>query len=162
MKFVTDAMFGRLTRFLRIFGYDTVYANDLEDYFQVNPVPDDKLLEYAEQNNRILITKDYLLHKKIRDKSILLEGEGVYNYLKQLKIKLDLSYNFNMKIARCSICNFELTGVDDKNSIKHFVEPETFKYNDDFYQCTNSNCKKIYWKGTHIENIIDQLKKKNI
>jgi len=162
MKFVTDAMFGRLTRFLRIFGYDTVYANDLEDYFQVNPVPDDKLLEYAEQNNRILITKDYLLHKKIRDKSILLEGEGVYNYLKQLKIKLDLSYNFNMKIARCSICNFELTGVDDKNSIKNFVEPETFKYNDDFYQCTNSNCKKIYWKGTHIENIIDQLKKKNI
>ena len=162
MKFVTDAMFGRLTRFLRIFGYDTVYANDLEDYFQVNPVPDDKLLEYAEQNNRILITKDYLLNKKIRDKSILLEGEGVYNYLKQLKIKLDLSYNFNMKIARCSICNFELTGVDDKNSIKNFVEPETFKYNDDFYQCTNSNCKKIYWKGTHIENIIDQLKKKNI
>ena len=162
MKFVTDAMFGRLTRFLRIFGYDTVYANDLEDYFQINPVPDDKLLEYAEQNNRIIITKDYLLHNKIRDKSILLEGEGVYNYLKQLKIKLDLSYNFKMKIARCSKCNFELTGVDDKNSIKNFVEPETFKYNDDFYQCTNSNCKKIYWKGTHIENIVNKLKKMNI
>ncbi|TFG23243.1 MAG: hypothetical protein EU529_07905 [Promethearchaeota archaeon] len=162
MKFVTDAMFGRLTRFLRIFGYDTVYANDLEDYFQINPVPDDKLLEYAEQNNRIIITKDYLLHKKNRDKSILLEGEGVYNYLKQLKIKLDLSYNFKMKKARCSKCNFELTEVDNKNSIKNLVEPETFKYNDDFYQCTNSNCKKIYWKGTHIENIVNKLKKMNI
>ena len=162
MKFITDAMFGRLTRFLRIFGYDTVYANDLEDYFHINPVPDDKLVEYAKENNRIIITKDYLLHKKIRDKSILLEGEGVYNYLKQLKIKLDLSYNFDMKIARCSICNFELKEVDDKNSIKNFVEPETFKYNDDFYQCTNSNCKKIYWKGTHIENIVNKLKKMNI
>lgn len=162
MKFITDAMFGRLTRFLRIFGYDTVYANDLEDYFQIDPVPDDKLLEYAEKNNRIIITKDYLFHKKIRDKSILLEGEGVYNYLRQLKIKLDLSYNFNMKKARCSKCNFELMGVDDKNSIKNFVEPETFKYNDDFYQCTNSNCKKIYWKGTHIEKIVNKLKKMNI
>ncbi|TFG18791.1 MAG: twitching motility protein PilT, partial [Promethearchaeota archaeon] len=31
-----------------------------------------------------------------------------------------------------------------------------------FYQCTNSNCKKIYWKGTHIENIVNKLKKMNI
>ena len=40
MKFLVDAMLGKLARFLRIFGYDTVYANDLIDYYDINPVPD--------------------------------------------------------------------------------------------------------------------------
>ncbi|MFX0008351.1 MAG: Mut7-C RNAse domain-containing protein, partial [Candidatus Hermodarchaeota archaeon] len=44
MKFLTDSMFGKLTRFLRIFGYDTVYANDLTTFFNIDPVPDDYLI----------------------------------------------------------------------------------------------------------------------
>ncbi|MFX1408521.1 MAG: Mut7-C RNAse domain-containing protein, partial [Promethearchaeota archaeon] len=37
IKFLVDAMLGKLARFLRIFGYDTVYANDLEDIFHLSP-----------------------------------------------------------------------------------------------------------------------------
>ena len=161
MKFLVDAMLGKLARFLRMFGYDTVYANDLEEFFQLNPVPDEKLLEFAQKENRIIITKDYPLYTKVRDTCIYLEGEGIYNYLKQLKFNLKIDYNFNIKRARCSLCNFELVKVG-KDLIQDLVEPETFKYHDNFYQCINSNCKKIYWKGTHIENIVDKLKKKNI
>ena len=56
IRFLTDSMFGRLTRLLRIFGYDTVYANDLENYFEVSPVPDDLLLKYALEHDRIIIS----------------------------------------------------------------------------------------------------------
>ena len=45
MRFLTDAMLGRLSRLLRIFGYDTVYAEDIE-----HSAPDSKLLEYAIEN----------------------------------------------------------------------------------------------------------------
>ena len=48
MNFLTDAMLGKLTRFLRIFGYDTIYASDLIDLYCINPVPDEKLSEFAE------------------------------------------------------------------------------------------------------------------
>ena len=58
MKFLVDAMLGKLVHFLRIFGYDTVYADELETYFNMTPVSDEKLLEYAEKENRIIITKD--------------------------------------------------------------------------------------------------------
>ena len=64
IKFLTDSMFGRLTRLLRIFGYDTVYANDLEDHFKVSPVSDDLLLKYALEHDRIVITRDYPFFKK--------------------------------------------------------------------------------------------------
>jgi uncharacterized protein with PIN domain len=158
IKFLTDAMFGRLTRFLRIFGYDTVYADDLEGLFGIAPVPDEKLAEFALEDERIIITRDYPFYKKNRDRSIFLEGEGVYNYLHQLKLKLNLDYNFNMGKARCSICNSELEKVKDKIKIMNDVKPQTFQYYEDFYQCTNPKCKKVYWKGTHIEKIMRKLK----
>ncbi len=153
MKFLADAMLGKLTRFLRIFGFDTIYANDLIDYFQLDPVPDEKLIEYAKRNERIIITKDYGLYKHYTEKSIFLRGEGIYNYLKQLNRQCDLKFKFSLKRARCSICNSQLQRVENKNSIKKLVLVETYNNYDEFYQCLNLQCKKIFWQGSHIEDI---------
>lgn len=158
IKLLTDSMFGRLTRLLRIFGYDTVYANDLENYFQVSPVPDDLLLKYALEHDRIIITRDYPFFKKNMKKIIYMEGEGVYHYLFQLKKKLHLEYNFIFQNARCSICNSSLKKVKDKEEIINEVKPQTFKYYNEFYRCIDESCRKIYWEGTHIDKIRKQLK----
>ena len=134
MKFLTDAMLGKLTRFLRIFGYDTMYASDLIDHYRINPVPDKNLNEYAVRSNRIVITKDLPFYNRIKENAILLEGEGVYNYLNQLKQELNLVYEFKMENARCSVCNKILKKVTNKNSIKELVKHETFKnYNELFH-----------------------------
>ncbi|MFX1477137.1 MAG: DUF5615 family PIN-like protein [Promethearchaeota archaeon] len=161
MKFLLDAMLGKLARFLRIFGYDTIYANDLISIFNLDPVPDQKLIEYAEKDNRIIITKDYPLHKQYSEKSIFLEGKGVYNYLAQLNERLGLKFEFNIKQARCSNCNSTLKKVEDKKSIKNLVLEETFTHYNEFYQCKNLKCNKIYWKGSHIEDIEKRLEKSN-
>ena len=158
IRFLTDSMFGRLTRLLRIFGYDTVYANDLENYFEVSPVPDDLLLKYALEHDRIIITRDYPFFKKNKKKIIYLEGEGVYHYLFQLKKKMHLEYNFVLQKARCSICNSSLEKVKDKKEIINEVKPQTFKYYNEFYQCTKCEKRKIYWEGAHIDKIMKQLK----
>lgn len=160
MKFLVDAMLGRLSRFLRIFGYDTIYANDLRETFKVDPIPDENLKKYAEDNDRIIITKDYPFYAKIKSRSIYLEGEGIYNYLKQLKETLDITYEFDLKKARCSICNSELTRIKDKNIIKDIVLKETYQNYDEFYQCTNPECQKVFWNGPHIIDITNNLKKK--
>ncbi|MFX0005015.1 MAG: DUF5615 family PIN-like protein, partial [Promethearchaeota archaeon] len=74
MKFLVDSMLGKLTRFLRIFGYNAVYANELIDFFKKDPVPDELLIEYASNNDRIIITKDLPLFMRYKEKSILLNG----------------------------------------------------------------------------------------
>lgn len=153
MKFLADSMFGKLTRFLRIFGYDTIYANDLIDYFKLDPVPDEMLIDYANTNDRIIITKDNALYKSYKDKAIYLKGEGIYNYLHQLNKQLGISLNFELKSARCSICNSQLEKVANKNLIKDSVLKETFNNYNEFYQCLNLQCRKIYWQGSHIEDI---------
>ncbi|MFW9785124.1 MAG: Mut7-C RNAse domain-containing protein [Candidatus Heimdallarchaeota archaeon] len=159
LKFLVDAMLGRLARFLRIFGYDTVYANDLREYFKTDPIPDNSLKNYAEDSGRIIVTKDNLFYAKNRSRSIYLEGEGIYNYLNQLKRTLNISYEFDIKKARCSICNSELVKVKDKNSIRDKVLKETYKNYDEFYQCINPKCRKVFWSGPHILDITNNLKK---
>jgi len=158
MKFLADAMLGKLSRFLRIFGFDTIYASDLIDRYHTNPVPDNKINEFAIGSNRIVITKDLPFYKKIKENAILLEGEGVYNYLNQLKRKLNLDYEFNMENARCSVCNTMLEKVNNKNSIKDFVKRETYKTYNEFFQCTNKRCQKVFWNGPHIADIIKKLR----
>jgi len=158
MKFLADAMLGKLSRFLRIFGFDTIYASDLIDHYHTNPVPDSKINEFAIGSNRIVITKDLPFYKKIKENAILLEGEGVYNYLNQLKRKLNLDYEFNMENARCSVCNTMLEKVNNKNSIKDFVKRETYKTYNEFFQCTNKRCQKVFWNGPHIADIIKKLR----
>ena len=159
MKFLVDSMLGKLARFLRIFGFDTIYANDLIAYYKIDPVPDEKLKEYANKNKRIIITKDYPLYNNYKDKSVFLRGEGIYNYLHQLNKEFGLNFKFNIEKARCSICNALLNRVASKSSIKDLVLKDTYNNYNEFYQCSNLQCKKIYWQGSHIEDIEKRLNK---
>ncbi|UCC18191.1 MAG: hypothetical protein JSV62_08725 [Promethearchaeota archaeon] len=152
-------MLGKLARFLRIFGYDTIYANDLIDYFKIDPVPDEMLIDYARKNRRIIITKDLPLYNCFKDNSILLRGEGIYNYLHYLNEQFGLKFQFNLTQARCSLCNSILIRVKDKISVKDDVLKETYNHYDVFFQCSNLQCKKLYWQGSHIEDIEYKLGK---
>lgn len=147
-------MLGRLTRLLRIFGFDTVYAEDVKP-----SAPDDLLLEYAIKNDRLILTKDYPFFKRAGgQKSIFLEGNDVYNYLKQLKDKLQLVFNFDIQKARCSVCNNSLKKVEEPSLIEDQVKSETLKHYHDFFQCVE--CGKVYWKGSHIDDIIMKMQEK--
>jgi len=171
-KFLTDAMFGKLTVLLRIFGYDTVYANDLykldlpiSHFFPnplPNPIPDEILLNYAKLTNRIVLTKDYPFYKKNIHKIFFLEGKGVYNYLKQLKKEFGLNYKFEMEKARCSTCNAPIKRVSEKEKIKEYVKGSTYSHYDNFFQCFNPKCKKVFWNGPHIKDIKRKLKKNHL
>lgn len=159
MKFLVDAMLGKLARFLRIFGYDTIYANDLEGVLNLNPIPDEKLKLYAEKEERIVLTRDFVFYKTLERNGIFLEGEGIYNYLNQLKTKLGLKYEFEIKQARCSLCNNPLKLIDDKFKIQNKVLEETYRYYDEFYKCVNPQCLKVFWNGPHIQDILSKIKR---
>jgi len=147
MKFLTDAMLGKLTRFLRIFGYDTIYANDLIDFYCANPVPDKNLKEYALLRNRIVITKDLPFYNDTKENAILLEGKGIYNYLNQLKRFLNLDYDFNIEKARCSVCNSMLKRISDKNSIKEYVNTRLLRIMTNFSNATIRLARKYSGMG---------------
>ena len=69
MKFIADGMLGKLTRWLRILGYDVKYSNKLDDA---------KLIVASKKERRVLLTRDLELYKQAIAKGIdafYLEGE---------------------------------------------------------------------------------------
>ncbi len=142
-KFLLDCMLGKLARWLRFAGFDTLYFKNIDD---------DELINIAIKENRILITRDKNLYRKIIDKSIFVNETDIDRQLYHI-LKL-YTANKNCYLTRCAICNTVLSTILEDpvkkcSSIKH---PKTIKT---FYYCTY--CNKIYWNGSHSSKIINKL-----
>ncbi|MEM3022817.1 MAG: DUF5615 family PIN-like protein, partial [Candidatus Bathyarchaeia archaeon] len=78
MKFITDGMLGRLSRWLRIIGYDVEYVRNAAD---------EELLKRAEEEGRTVLTRDrslYAMAKRRGVGAILLEEKDLFGQLARL------------------------------------------------------------------------------
>ncbi|MCB5230753.1 MAG: Mut7-C RNAse domain-containing protein [Candidatus Cloacimonas sp.] len=145
-KFIADVNLGRLAKWLRLLGYDTLFHKNISIY---------TLTRLANSEKRIFLTrsvKNY--NKKIFDEKILLKNDLVFEQLDELRsiIRYDEAFAF----TRCSACNSLLVEVD-KPRIKSLVPSYVYETNDLFKLCRS--CGKIYWKGTHKDEIEGRLLK---
>lgn len=145
-KLLCDLMLQKLGRILILCGYDVKIVK--------KPLPLKELIEIAQKENRIILTRN----TKIRGHSIpyiLLTEQKPYEQLKTL-IKI---HNFSIEpsaiFTRCSICNSELERVE-KDAIISQIPPLTQRNTDEFFIC--STCKKIYWKQTHYQLFMEKIK----
>jgi len=146
MKFIADIMLGKLAKWLRIVGIDVIYSNKMND---------EELIKISLNTDRILLTRDRKLSEDKRlKKIIMIENEHIEEQFKEFfeKTKISPSKLF----SRCLICNEPLQIVEDKRMIKDKVPKYTYLTNDVFSIC--QKCGKIYWKGTHRENMEKRLK----
>jgi hypothetical protein len=143
--FFVDAMLGNIARKLRLLGYDSQYFSDIED---------DKLIDNAKKENRIVVSSDEELIKKTKKlgmKSFYVtkkeEIEQFFEIITSINLK---RIQINGSVARCPKCN-SLTELVDKNSVKEKISQGVIKLNDKFWRC--KSCNQIYWEGTHIKNL---------
>ncbi|MBO8174362.1 MAG: Mut7-C RNAse domain-containing protein [Thermococcus sp.] len=139
-KLIADMMLGRLARWLRLYGYDTVYG--VKD--------DNKIIEIAEKEGRIILTRDEELAKRAKN-VILIKSNKFEEQIKQL---MELGFTFNELFpenARCPKCNGLIKEIS-KEKIKDKVPPGVYgKYNE-FYICTE--CGQVYWPGRQWEEMV--------
>ena len=149
IKFLTDKMLGRLTKWLRILGYDTIYHTYNDDL---------SLIITAREENRILLTRDTNLIKRRNICDFLfIKNDRWEDQLLEVIRGLQLNIDFNSKLfSRCSICNTPTIKVDKKDA-KNYVPPYVFLTQNNFVYCPS--CKKYYWRGTHWQRMIEKIKK---
>ena len=153
MKFIADGMLGKLTRWLRLLGFDVEYANDMEDK---------KLMAMAKKEKRILLTRDLELFQQANAHGVnafLVEGRTEAERLACMARKYGFPLEIDVNISRCPKCNTQIKRVT-KDMIVEKVEKATFTYYDEFWQCPN--CGQVYWQGAHwkkITNTLDEAKK---
>lgn len=147
LKFIADAMLGRLAKWLRILGYDVVYEPSILD---------DDLIAKALNGRRIILTMDRkLTERKSAKNSLYIKSNDYKEQLKQVITHYNIDYKSNI-FTRCLPCNEPLYYID-KGKIKDKVPPYVYSTQDIFYIC--QQCSRLYWSGTHRRKILEKLNK---
>jgi hypothetical protein len=147
MKFLADAMLGKLAKWLRMLGYDTVYTPDADD---------DDLVRIAIREDRILLTRDTLLcaRRMVRARCVFVDWGSTGEQVRQVMRELDLKLSRDSLFTRCTVCNGEIIPID-KADVAGRVPPYVFKTQQEFGYC--ARCDKIYWRGTHVDHVLEAL-----
>lgn len=138
LRFFTDLTVGRLARYLRMAGFDTLYATNEKDR---------DIVVALQREPRVLLTRnlDLLKYKEVEF------GRAIraITPVAQLREVLDLFGITQLAhpLSRCLECNRPLEPVD-KATILHRLEPLTIRYYNDFHICRS--CDNIYWAGSHV------------
>lgn len=136
-RFVADVHLGKLARYLRLLGFDTVWHRELEDR---------EIIDVALDQRRIILT---------RDKGILKNGRVTHGYwlrsvepmaqLEEVVAALDLA-NGIRPYSRCLECNALLQAISRAKAAAFVPLPVILVFRD-FRRCRG--CARFYWRGSH-------------
>jgi len=143
-RFIADTMLGKLARWLRILGYDTLYYRDIEDHV---------LLRIARTQHRWLLTRDAVLVREQKPVNYtFIRDDQLKDQLKQMVSELGLEVD--RLLNRCLECNDELVSLP-KDHAQLLVPEYVFQTQKRFSQCPT--CRRVYWAGTHYNRIHERL-----
>ena len=141
ITFIVDSNAGKLARWLRMMGYDTLFFSDIED---------GHLVDMAMKEGRVVVTRDTQIPKRRvaangNLRVILSRDDDPKQQLMQVLKDLNLDCR-QMQFTRCLECNRRLVSRS-KEEVKDLVPPYVFRTQTQYMQCPF--CKRIYWQGTH-------------
>ncbi len=147
-KFIIDQNAGKLVKWLRLMGYDTIFFDGSED---------SQMVKVALEENRVIITRDtHIVERRVASKGrlriVLLKTDEPEAQIKQVisSLKLGSRHPF----SRCLECNHLLV-EKTKDEIKELVPPYVYQTQNQYMQCPN--CHRVYWRGTHWQAMVKRL-----
>ena len=142
MKFLVDRMLGKLAKGLRMLGYDTIYFQG-EDMHQ--------LFHLAREEGRVILTRNSKLTPRRPGDCILrIQEDLLLLQLKELVHQKYITLNEETLFSRCLLCNTLLDKVP-REEVEGKVPDFIFYQQENFFRC--SRCRRIYWPGSHQENM---------
>jgi len=144
-RFLCDAMLGSLARWLRFFGYDTLFPA---------PGPSDHVLAaQARDDGRWLLTRDREL-AAAGPRTVLVRSSGLEDQLAEVFGRLGLWPSPTLENARCAECNGGLEEVS-RDEVAEVAPPHVLVSSPRFRRC--SGCGRVYWPGSHGERILERM-----
>ncbi len=142
MRLLLDAMCGGLRSYLRICGHDAAYALDR------GIEADDRLLAWAREDERTLVTRDRQLAARA-DRSIVVASHDVREQLRELAAAgVDLTPADPP--VRCGRCNGPLEAADPD-------DPPEYVPDDTAAVWACEDCGQCFWKGSHWDDVRESL-----
>ena len=149
IKFIADNNVGKLARWLRLIGYDTILFEQKDDA---------QMIKVALSEDRVILTKDAQFTKRrlVANgtlKTIHIEQDDPRLQVQEIVKTLRLDYHFK-PFSLCLECNRALM-ARSKDEVRDLVPARVFETQIQYTECPA--CHRIYWPGTHWEAMGKEL-----
>ncbi len=141
ISFVVDTQLGKLAKYLRMLGFDTLYRNDYQY---------DALVALSRDQGRLLLTVDSdLVQHSDLTRAYHICALTPREQLVEVLTRFDL-FTMAKPFCRCLRCNEQLRPVR-KQAVIERLPPETGEHYDEVWMCPV--CGRVYWEGSHLHNM---------
>ena len=153
MKFIVDHNVGKLVKWLRMMGYDTLFFTGDDDW---------QMVMTALNESRVILTRDtQVMCRGViasgRLKAILIVSDVPEQQIQQVIKALHLDTKSGL-FTLCMEDNQPLKEID-KEQARGRVPNHVFETQGKYVECPQ--CHRIYWKGTHWKAMLGNLEKLN-
>jgi uncharacterized protein with PIN domain len=137
--FVAESTLGKLAKWLRLAGFDTLYDA---------PPPDwRRLRARAEADNRVVLSRTRQVIGRLKaEQALLIRYDAPIDQVRQVIKYFHIRPGDLEPLSRCSRCNNRLRpadGADIQNAVPDYIRQHHVR----FSMC--AQCNRVYWPGTH-------------
>ena len=148
-RFIVDHNAGKLTRWLRMMGFDCLFFTGDDD---------GTMVRQAQLERRIIITRDTgVARRRVVNRGlvrvVLLHEERPERQMQQVNATLGLPETAR-PFTRCIECN-TLLEPKTPEEVRLRVPPYVYRTQTRYMECPG--CRRIYWQGTHWEAMMRRL-----
>lgn len=146
LRFAAESTLGRLVKWLRLAGFDTVCEPG---------IPDARKLANHLGQGRIVLTRTERIYKALNSGQVLLiKDNNVGDQFRQVIQSEGIKPASLEPFMRCSICNQILEPVG-RDTARGLVPDYIWQTAAVFKRC--KGCFRIYWPGSHARRVLLQL-----
>jgi len=145
-RFLADATLGRLARWLRVVGADTIQLP--------TDAPDVALVARARADQRVLLTRDRHLLRELRPhRELAIHSNVPLEQLREVVQAFALRRPAEL-LTRCLLCNTPLVEMTPTEILEQ-VPPRSRELPGPMRRCPT--CGRAYWRGSHVRRMESAL-----
>ena len=137
--FVAESTLGKLAKWLRLAGFDTLYDTRPPDWR--------RLRVYAAVERRVVLSRTrHVIGRLTAEQGLLIRYDVPLDQVRQVVRYFHIRPGDLEPLSRCSRCNSRLGPADRahlQNMVPDFIRQQHVR----FSMCTL--CSRVYWPGTH-------------
>ncbi len=143
--FVAESTLGKLAKWLRLAGFDTLYDTLTPDW--------KRLQAYADAEHRVVLSRTRRVIVRLKaDQGLLIQFDAPIEQMRQVIRYFNIRRSDLDPLSRCSRCNNRLRPADEmhlQDAVPDFIRQRHVR----FMVC--ARCGRIYWPGTHGSRMAD-------
>ena len=138
-NFAADRTLGKLVKWLRLMGFDTVFESDATAC---------RFRAFSD-SDRIYLTRVRQINLKMPSARLIhIDDDDIESQLKQVVSQLNLKYSMLEPYSRCLRCNDRLAEISRSETFGA-VPDYVWENQTAFRQCPG--CRRIFWPGSHVD-----------